>query len=40
MFMIVPTGRGEDIMAELIPENVYDEILNGIMRWKRRKMSC
>jgi len=27
MFMIVPTGRGEDIMEELIPENVYDEIL-------------
>ncbi len=27
MFMIVPTGRGEDIMDELIPENVYDEIL-------------
>jgi heme b synthase len=27
MFMIVPTGRGEDIMGELIPEKVYDEIL-------------
>ncbi len=27
MFMIVPTGRGEDIMAELIPEDIYDEIL-------------
>ena len=27
MFMIVPTGRGEDIMTELIPEDVYDEIL-------------
>lgn len=27
MFMIVPTGRGEDIMGELIPEEVYDEIL-------------
>jgi radical SAM protein with 4Fe4S-binding SPASM domain len=27
MFMIVPTGRGEDIMDELIPESVYDEIL-------------
>ena len=27
MFMIVPTGRGEDIVEELIPENVYDEIL-------------
>ncbi len=27
MFMIVPTGRGEDIMGELIPEDVYDEIL-------------
>jgi AdoMet-dependent heme synthase len=27
MFMIVPTGRGEDIVGELIPETVYDEIL-------------
>lgn len=27
MFMIVPTGRGEDIMDELIPEDIYDEIL-------------
>ncbi len=27
MFMIVPTGRGEDIMEELIPEKLYDEIL-------------
>lgn len=27
MFMIVPTGRGEDIMTELIPEKLYDEIL-------------
>jgi AdoMet-dependent heme synthase len=27
MFMIVPTGRGEEIMDELIPEKLYDEIL-------------
>lgn len=27
MFMIVPTGRGEDVMAELIPPEDYDEIL-------------
>jgi AdoMet-dependent heme synthase len=27
MFMIVPTGRGEQIMDELIPESLYDEIL-------------
>ncbi|PIE64727.1 MAG: radical SAM/SPASM domain-containing protein [Desulfobacterales bacterium] len=27
MFMIVPTGRGEDIMEELIPARLYDEIL-------------
>jgi heme b synthase len=27
MFMIVPTGRGEDIMEELIPTELYDEIL-------------
>ncbi len=27
MFMIVPTGRGEDIMEELIPIDLYDEIL-------------
>jgi len=39
MFMIVPTGRGEDIMGELIPEKVYDEILNGITRQKRKKMN-
>jgi len=28
LFMIVPTGRGEDIMAELIPESEYEDILN------------
>ncbi len=28
MFMIVPTGRGEDILEELIPNHLYDEILN------------
>ncbi len=27
MFMIVPTGRGEDIMEELIPSEDYDKIL-------------
>lgn len=27
MFMIVPTGRGEEVMDELIPTEVYDEIL-------------
>ncbi len=27
MFMIVPTGRGEDILEELIPQKVYDQIL-------------
>ena len=27
MFMIVPTGRGEDIIEELLPEDVYNEIL-------------
>ena len=27
MFMIVPTGRGEDVMDELIPAELYDEIL-------------
>ncbi len=27
MFMIVPTGRGEDVLDELIPTEVYDEIL-------------
>ena len=27
MFMIVPTGRGEDIMDELIPAKMYDELL-------------
>ncbi len=28
MFMIVPTGRGEDIMAELISPEEYEELLN------------
>lgn len=28
MFMIVPTGRGEDIMDELIPSEDYEEILD------------
>ncbi len=28
LFMIVPTGRGEDIMAELIPADEYEEMLN------------
>jgi len=32
MFMIVPTGRGEDVMAELIDEKDYDDIL----RWHYR----
>ncbi|MEW6587450.1 MAG: radical SAM protein [Nitrospirota bacterium] len=27
LFMIVPTGRGEDIMNELIPKEEYEEIL-------------
>jgi heme b synthase len=27
MFMIVPTGRGEDIMEELVPQEMYDELL-------------
>jgi heme b synthase len=27
MFMIVPTGRGEDIFSELIPKEDYEEIL-------------
>ena len=26
MFMIVPTGRGEEVLDELIPEELYDEI--------------
>ncbi len=32
MFMIIPTGRGEDVMAELIDNEDYDEIL----RWHYR----
>jgi radical SAM protein with 4Fe4S-binding SPASM domain len=28
MFMIVPTGRGEDIMSELISKEEYEEILD------------
>jgi radical SAM protein with 4Fe4S-binding SPASM domain len=28
MFLIVPTGRGEDIMSELVSKDDYEEILN------------
>lgn len=28
LFMIVPTGRGQEIMEELIPENEYEDMLN------------
>jgi heme b synthase len=28
LFMIVPTGRGEEIMAELIPEEEYEQMLD------------
>ena len=28
LFMIVPTGRGEDIMGELIPADEYEDMLN------------
>ncbi len=28
LFMIVPTGRGEEIMSELIPADEYEEMLN------------
>ncbi len=28
LFMIVPTGRGEDIMSELIPAEEYEKMLN------------
>jgi len=28
MFLIVPTGRGEDIMNELVSKEDYEEILN------------
>ncbi len=28
LFMIVPTGRGEDMMSELIPPSEYEEILD------------
>ena len=37
MFMIVPTGRGKDIMDELIPEEVYDEILDWHYRMEKEE---
>jgi AdoMet-dependent heme synthase len=37
MFMIVPTGRGEQIMEELIPENLYDEILEWHYRMEKEE---
>ncbi len=35
MFMIVPTGRGEKIMDELIPDALYDEILEWHYRMEK-----
>jgi radical SAM protein with 4Fe4S-binding SPASM domain len=37
MFMIVPTGRGEEIMDELIPEKLYDEILEWHYRQEKEE---
>jgi AdoMet-dependent heme synthase len=37
MFMIVPTGRGEEIMEELIPEKLYDEILEWHYRTEKEE---
>jgi AdoMet-dependent heme synthase len=37
MFMIVPTGRGEGIMEELIPEKLYDEILEWHYRVEKQE---
>ena len=40
MFMIVPTGRGEEIMNELISKEDYGKSLIGTTRWKRTKKPC
>ncbi|OGQ95239.1 MAG: radical SAM/SPASM domain-containing protein [Deltaproteobacteria bacterium RIFOXYD12_FULL_57_12] len=37
MFMIVPTGRGHDIMDELIPRDVYEEILEWHYRMEKEE---
>jgi AdoMet-dependent heme synthase len=37
MFMIVPTGRGGEIMEELIPERLYDEILEWHYRMEKEE---
>lgn len=35
MFLIVPTGRGEDIMSELVSKEDYEEILNWHYKMER-----
>ncbi len=37
MFMIVPTGRGEEIMNDLIPKEDYEEILNWHYRMEKNE---
>jgi heme b synthase len=37
MFMIVPTGRGEDIMNELIPKEDYEELLGWHYRMEKEE---
>ncbi len=37
MFMIVPTGRGEEIMEELISKEEYEEILNWHYEMERKE---
>ncbi len=37
LFMIVPTGRGEEIMEELIPEDEYEQMLNWHYEMEKRE---
>jgi len=37
MFMIVPTGRGEEIMEELIPPDMYEELLEWHYRMEKEE---
>ncbi len=40
MFMIVPTGRGEEIMNELISKEDYEELLKWHYEIEKKKMRC
>jgi len=40
MFMIVPTGRAEELLEELINEEDYEKILNWHYEMEKMKRTC